>query len=210
MKKILVVIISAIFLSGCNRLDNHQPLSSHHLLFSKADKISQSFVSNRDDLNTVYICLRNTTRSEIPLRFLLSDETGLVIRSLDFTGGNIDNFDCTRFQFEKISSSKGKSYTASIETNLSPDLDATDEELLRYGLYIEAHGGGDYLAGFASVDGAEVPYDLHFKTLYTQPLPEILKESITQFLARLTKDPVFFLLFIALIVTFVYKLKKAK
>lgn len=210
MKKFIIIICSALFLSGCNRLDNHQPLSSHQLSFAKANSISQTFVAHRNNLNMVNICLRNSSRSPISLLFTLTDQTGAIIRELDFTGGNIDNFDCTRFQFEKIEDSAGRKYFATIATNLDPTLDVKEEALLRYGLLIEAHGGGDYLGGTASVDGIEVPYDLHFKTLYYQPLKEVITESWQGFILRLTQDPIFFIIFLLLIAWVVYRLKKAK
>jgi len=210
MKRFILVIISALLLSGCNRLDNHQPLSSHILSFAKANSISQTFVAHRNNLNMVNICLRNSSRSPISLRFTLADQSGAIIRKLDFTGGNIDNFDCTRFQFEKIKDSADRLYTATITTNIDPALEAKDEALLRYGLLIEAHGGGDYLGGTALVDGVEVPYDLHFKTLYYQPLSEVIKESWQGFFLRLTQDPIFFIIFLLLICWVVYRFKKAK
>ena len=210
MKKLALLIISALLLSGCNRLDNHQPLSSHPLSFTKVNVIKQTFVAHRNDLNMVYICLKNPARTLVPLRFTLTDDLGLVIRQLDFTGGNIDNFDCTRFQFEKIEDSADRKYFATIATNIDPALEAKDEALLRYGLLIEAHGGGDYLEGTASVDGIEVPYDLHFKTLYYQPLKEVIRESWQGFFLRLTQDPIFLIIFSLLIFWVVYRFKKAK
>ena len=209
MKKLALLIISTLLLSGCNRLDNHQPLSSHPLSFAKANAIKQTFVAHRNDLNMVYICLKNPARSLIPLRFTLTDDLDLVIRQLDFTGGNIDNSDCTRFQFEPVKDSALRTYSAAVSLVLDPSLTPKEQESLRSGLYAEAHGGGDYLGGTAYLDGTEVPYDLHFKTLYFQPLKEVLAESAWQLLHRATQDPLFFLVLLALIVGVIYQLKKS-
>ena len=210
MKKLALLLISALLLSGCNRLDNHQPLSSHPLSFAKVNVIKQTFVAHRNDLNMVYICLKNPARTLVPLRFTLTDDLGLVIRQLDFTGGNIDNFDCTRFQFDPIKDSVLRTYSAAVSVVLDPTLTSKEQESLRSGLYAEAHGGGDYLGGTAYLDGLEVPYDLHFKTLYYQPLKEVFAESAWQFLYRLTQDPLFFLVFLTFIGGVIYQLTKAK
>lgn len=210
MKKILLIVISAIFLSGCNRLDNHQPLQSSKLTFTKSDRIGQTFVSHRDNLNMVYMCVRNTGRSLIPLRFELKSDGGQVLRTLDFTGGNIDNDDCTRFQFEPLADSKNKVYEADIVTNLDPTLEPAEVTLLRNGVYIESHGGGDYKDGVAVVDGVPTQLDLHFKTLYSQPLNDVIKEAWQGLLARLTMDPTFLLIYLALLIFLMLKLKRAK
>lgn len=211
MKKFVLLVISTLFLSGCNRLDNHQPLSSASLSFAKANIITQTFLSHRDNLNAVSICLKNPSRSPIPLHFALADDTNSILRELNFTGGNIDNLDCTRFQFEPIPNSANRRYLASISLNLDPTLDPKEEVLLRYGLLIQAHGGGDYLDGTASVDGIETPYDLHFKTFYFQPLKEVVAESSRQFGHRLTQDPLFFLVFLSLLgaVTYYSRIRRS-
>lgn len=210
MKKIILILASAFILGGCNRLDVHQPLSSTRLVFTKANEISQTFVSHRNALNMVNICVRNPARSLIPLRFILKNSTNQVIRLLDFSGGNIDNDDCTRFQFEPVMDSKNQSYTAIIETNIDPLTSKEDEALLRLGLFVEAHGGGDYKEGVASVDGLVTPYDLHFKTLYQQDLASVLKESIGDFFIRLTQDPLFLIIFALLISGIIWKYHKLK
>lgn len=208
--KICLIIASGFILAGCNRLDNHQPLSSARLSFVKANEISQTFVSHHSALNMVHICLRNPGRSEIPLIFELKDKTGTVLRKLNITGGNIDNDDCTRFKFAPILDSQNQSYTALIKTNIDPKIDPADETLLRLNVGVEAHGGGDYLEGEASVDGVVTPYDLHFKTFYLQDLNDVVSESLRNLLVRLTKDPVFFLFFILLLIGIVWKYRQIK
>lgn len=206
--KVCLIIASGFILAGCNRLDNHQPLSSARLSFVKSNEISQTFVSHYGSLNMVHICLRNPGRSEIPLVFELKDKAGVVVRSLNLTGGNIDNDDCTRFQFAPIIDSQNQSYSALIKTNIDPKIDPADETLLRLNVGIEAHGSGDYKEGEASVDGVETPYDLHFKTFYQQDLKDVVNESIHNLLTRLTKDPFFFLVFTLLIISIVWKYRQ--
>lgn len=209
MKKILLVAISAIFLSGCNRLDNHQPLQSSKLTFTKSSRIGQTFSSHRDNLNMVYICVRNSGRSLIPLRFELKSDEGKVLRTLDFTGGNIDNDDCTRFQFEPVADSKNKTYEADIVAQLDSKLEPAEVALLRNGVYIESHGGGDYKDGVAMVDGQPTQLDLHFKTLYSQPLKDVIKEAWQGLIARLTMDPIFMSIYLSLLIFLILKLKRA-
>lgn len=210
ISRLCLIVLIGFILGGCNRLDNHQPLSSARLSFVKANEISQTFLSHHSSLNMVHICLRNPGRSLIPLVFELKDKTGALVRRLDITGGNIDNDDCTRFQFEPITDSQNQSYTASIKNNLDPRIDPADETLLRLNVGIEAHGGGDYLAGEASVDGVETPYDLHFKTFYQQDLKDVIIESIHNFLTRLTKDPLFFLIFVIFLIGIIWKYRQIK
>lgn len=210
MKKLFFITLTAIFLSGCNRLDNHQPLQSSKLTFTKSSRIGQTFVSHRDNLNMVYICVRNTGRSLIPLRFELKSDEGKVLRTLDFTGGNIDNDDCTRFQFEPVADSKNKIYKADIVAQLDPKLEPTEVALLRNGVYVESHGGGDYKDGVAMVDGQPTELDLHFKTLYSQPLRDVIKEAWQGLLVRLTMDPIFIFIYLSLMIFLIAKLRSAK
>ncbi len=210
MKKLLLVSLAAVVLGGCNRLDNHQPLTSHKLYFTKVNDLSQTFLSRRENLNIVSICLRNPDRTLIPLQFELTDEEGVTVRSLNFTGGNIDNSDCTKFQFEPVSDSKGKTYTAHIVVQLDDSLEPRTAEGLRSGLYAEAHGGGDYLAGVAMLDGVATDYDLHFKTHYRQDIREILKESLSSLGSRLTADPLFMFIYLIVLAWVVIKIWRTK
>ncbi|MFZ2200164.1 MAG: hypothetical protein WAV40_05275 [Microgenomates group bacterium] len=193
-----------------NRVDAHQPLSSHFIYFAKVDSISQSFVSHRPNLNIVSICLRNPSRLLTPLKFELLDSSSQVIRSINFAGGNIDSFDCTKFQFEPVTDSSGKSYIARIKTDLAQDLGPKEIESAKSGLYVESHPGGDYLGGNAYMDNVETMYDLHFKTMYRQELSAVFKESYQGFFIRLTKDPLFFLGFILILGLVIKKFRKAK
>jgi len=193
-----------------NRTDNHQPLSTHNLSFAKAESIGQTFVSHRPGLNIVSICLRNPNRLLTPLKFDLIDDQSIIVRSINFTAGNIDSFDCTKFQFDPIIGSAGKSYLAQITPILDPSLILKDQELTKSGIYIESHGGGDYLGGQALVNGQTTDYDLHFKTLYRQENLAIFKESYQDFFARVTKDPLFFLGFILFLGLVIWKYRKAK
>lgn len=193
-----------------NRVDNHQPLSSHFIYFAKADAIGQTFVSHRPNLNIVSICLRNPSRLLTPFKFELLDSSNQIIRTISFTGGNIDNFDCTKFQFDPVSDSSGKSYLAQISTDLAAGLDPKEIESAKSGLYVESHPGGDYIGGNAYVDSVETLYDLHFKTLYRQEISSVFKESYQSFFGRLTKDPIFFFGFIFLLGLVIWKYRKVK
>lgn len=210
MKKLALVVLAALFLGGCNRLDNHQPLTSHKLYFSKTDEISQSFLSHADSLNIISICLRNPDRTLIPLQFVLEDEAGTALRRLDFTGGNIDNTDCTKFQFEPVADSQDKRYSAHIVVKIDPGLEPRVQAGLRSGLYAEAHGGGDYVDGTASENGLDSGYDLHFKTSYRQAWRDVVSESVAQFGRRLTQDPAFLLPYLLLLIWTLTRLWRAK
>lgn len=206
MKKIILILFSAILLGGCNRQDAHQPLGGNKIFFSKAEVISQSFISSAPNLNITSICLRNVDRVLSPFEFSLHESTSSseAIRSIDFSGGNIDNQDCTRFQFEPVIDSEGKLYVAQIKPKLSLLEDP------RINIYLEANPGQDYLDGQAYVDNVETPYDLHFKTYYQQDLKTVVSESLSNFLIRFTKDPIFTLVWSALIIVVIWVYRKAK
>jgi hypothetical protein len=196
MKKLLLVGLAALFLGGCNRLDIHQPLTSHKLYFYKTNDLAQTFLSRRANLNTVYICLRNPDRTQIPLQFSLVDDQGVVVRQLDFTGGNIDNLDCTKFKFEPVVDSLNRHYTAHITVKLDPKLEPRAADGYRSGLHAEAHAGGDYQDGVALIDGVASEYDLHFKVYFFQDWRSVINESLAQLGRRLTADPLFMLIYL--------------
>ena len=206
MKKILVLILSSFLISGCNRLESHQPLGETKLFYKGVDSISESFQAANNNLNIVSICIRNPDRLLTPFTFTLHEATlsATPIRTVSFTGGNIDNQDCTRFQFEPVTDSKGKSYVASL-TPTQPNL-----VFPRGNIYVEAHAGNDYLQGESYLDFSPSPHDLHFKTNYYQPLKAVLRESLTQFIARVWQDPIFFLFYLVLLTTTTYLLLRRK
>lgn len=210
MKKIIFILLASFTLAGCNRIDSHQPLSSHKLSYLKSYSIGQKFVSNRDGLNMVNICIRNPSRVLLPLQFTLLDDAGIELRQLNLDAGNIDNVDCTRIQFEPISDSKGKVYTSIITVMKDSEPDSKYVELTKPSIFIEAHGGGDYLGGNAVVDGQESIYDLHFKTYYKQDLRSVIEESFSNFGVRLTQDLFFDIIFILLIIWVFKKYRDAK
>lgn len=211
MKKIFLVVLSALVLGGCNRLDNHQPLTSHKLYFYKTNDVAQTFKSHRANLNTIFICLRNPDRTQIPLAFTLVDDAGSIVRTLDFTGGNIDNFDCTKFKFEPLTDSADREYTAHIIVKLDPKLEPRAADGYRSGVYVETHAGGDYKEGTAFVDGVATDKDLHFKTVFYQDLRSVVSESLSQLVSRLTTgDPLFMLLYLGVMCWIVLKLWRTK
>lgn len=189
MKKLVLVFISAILLSGCNRLDVHQPLTSTFIKFDSAKVVSQSFVSTRENLNIVSVCLRSPTRNLAPFRFelwQLSPPT--LVREISFSGGNIDNSDCTKFQFDPIPESRQQSYLFKIIST-----DQAEDKLARATMYVEGYADNNYPNGTAMLDDFPLQLDLHFKTNYYQPLLSVFNESLSLFFSRLTLDPLFLL-----------------
>lgn len=184
---------------GINRTDAHQPLTNQKLPLTGHTSISQTFYSSENNLNIVSLCLRNPSRVLAPLEFSLHEATTSAkpIRTIPFSTGNIDNFDCTRFQFAPIGDSAGRSYAAQIRPLESEALYPL------IGVYVEAHNGQDYQAGDAYLDQAKTGYDLHFKTSYYQSLPAVAQESAAQFFRRLGQDPLFFLLY-ALVIIYLF------
>ena len=160
-----------------NRLDQHQPLTSVITRFYEGDTIAQTFVSNRDNLNTVSICIRNPDRALTPMTFKLS-EGDTTVRTIEFSGGNIDNEDCTKFKFEKITDSQNKTYVATIS---SPSVDKKVRSPATFS--VEMHEGV-----------------MHFKTFYYQEVSQVIIESTTQFFTRLGQDPFFILVWGAFVV----------
>jgi len=181
MNKLLFIIVSALFLSGCNRIDVHQPLTSALIPLTAGETVSQTFVANYDNLNIVRICLRNPDRVQTPIRFsLLVDKQE--IRGIDFNSSNIDNTDCTRLQFTPIPNSAGQMFTASIM--IYPP---KESNLPSTPIFVEQYG-----------------QDLHFSTNYYQSLSSTLHESWTQFVRRLSLDPAFLLPYLLLIVITIF------
>ena len=196
MNKLFIIIASALLLSGCNRLDVHQPLTSTFIKFDSAREITQSFVSNRENLNIISVCLRSPTRNLAPFRFeLWQQDPATLVREISFSGGNIDNSDCTKFQFQPIPDSHNKLYLFKIiSTNNSED------NLARATMYVEAYDDANYLGGSESLDSSPLQLDLHFKTHFYQSFKVVLGESWSQFVARLSLDPLFLIPYAGLIV----------
>ena len=168
-----------------NRLDQHQPLTTTITRFYEGDTISQVFYSNRNDLNTASICARNPDRALTPMTFKLMDGV-TIVRTLEFSGGNIDNEDCTKFKFDKIADSKHKTYTATIS---SPPVDKKLRSPAAFG--IEMHDG-----------------IMHYKAFYYQGLSEVVSESLAQIPPRLVSDPIFSILWGSLITFVIICLRK--
>ncbi|MFH2085966.1 MAG: hypothetical protein ABII21_04250 [bacterium] len=187
MKKIALVLVSAFFLSGCSRLDAHQPLTTSVIPLSGGESVSQTFLSTHDNLGIVSICLRNFERAQIPLHFSLSENSS-VIRSLDFSSANIDNTDCTRLSFEAVADSGGHTYVASVSAG--PPVKGS---LNPAKLSVETSGAG-----------------LHFKTFYRQELGSVIRESFAQFIARLTLDIAFLLPYLATLLVLLFLIIKKK
>lgn len=159
-----------------NRLDQHQPLTSTVTIFYEGDSIAQIFPSNRNDLNTVSICIRNPARALTPMTFTLT-EGDKVIRTIEFSGGNIDNEDCTKFKFDKIPDSQNKTYVATI--SLRP---------------------GDKNIGIPPVFNVEMHEGvMHYKTFYYQSVKDTVAESLAQLPPRILSDWTFFIIWGSLI-----------
>ena len=181
MKKLFLVFLASIFLSGCNRLDFHQPLTTTSPPLTAGTTVSQTFRANHNNLNIVSICLRNHERIDMPLRFSLS-EAGHEVRFIDFSSHNIDNTDCTRFQFAPLTDSGGRTFTASIIA-----LPTQTPALIPLVVGVEKHGT-----------------DLHFKTHYYQSPIDAVKESWSQFVYRLTQDLAFLIPYLLLLGGIIY------
>jgi hypothetical protein len=185
MKKIILVCLSTFILTGCNRLDIHQPRTSTVTQIQQGQSITQSFQSSRNNLNSVNICLRNPNRILIPLTFVLMQGEE-VIRTLDFSSGNIDVEDCTRFKFVPVENSAGKTYIAVIKT------------------YPPAEG----VLSPPTISVEKYDTDLHYKTFFYQPLKEVVQESLGQFYKRLFQDKFFILLWGGAVIYLIVRLLK--
>ncbi len=167
MKQIILICLSAFLLAGCNRLDLHQPRTATVSPIQQGQSVSQTFVASRNNLNSVNICLRNPNRILIPVTFLLMQDD-VVVRTLDFSSGNIDAEDCARFKFAPVENSGGKTYIATIKTYSVADVISPPA------IAVERYDA-----------------DLHYKTFFYQPLREVVQESLSQFSARLFGDKIF-------------------
>lgn len=201
-----MAILGTIAALTINRQDLHQPLTDTKHLFEKHDSIAQTFTSNYDNLNIVSICIRNPERSLLPLEFTLHESTVSAepVRTVAFSGGNIDNQDCTRFQFEPLEDSAGKSYVAQIKA-LKPE-----KEYSHSGMYVEGYGADDYVNGTAYLDNTVTGTDFHFKTSHRENLWSTVGESVIQFGARIGQDSVFFIFYTLLLGFIIYRLWKLR
>lgn len=187
MKKIALIIFASIFLSGCNRMDQHQPFTDGVSVLSPGGSIIQEIESSYDNLNTISICLRNPSHVTMPLTFKLT-ENNQVIRTLDFSSANIDNADCTKFKFVPVEGSAGRSYLAVIESIL-----ASTDQPLTTSITVEKSGT-----------------QLHYKTFYYQTLSQVISESVSQFYSRLFLDPWFLICWLGIVILIVFKLIRSK
>lgn len=197
MRNALIVIVFALLLSGCNRLDAHQPLTDTTIPLTLESSVSQTFLSSRDGLNIVSICIRNPKRALTPMQFKLYESTSNeVIREIQFSGGNIDNLDCTRFQFEPILTSRDRIYRAEVSA-----LEGGDPPL---GMHIEAYSVDDYLEGHTLIGDDTADYDLHFKTNYKQDRSGVISESVDKFVDRILIDNGFMSIYLIIIIFIIY------
>lgn len=202
----LIAIFASIAALTINRQDLHQPLTDTKLSFEKHSSMSQAFTSNYDNLNIISICVRNPERSLLPLQFTLHESTSSAApaRTLTFNGGNIDNQDCTRFQFDPITDSAGKSYVAVIKAT------KTEKEFSHSGIYVESYGASDYVRGEAYLDNIVNGTDFHFKTSHRENLWGTVNESLMQFRRRLGQDIPFFTFYILVVGLVIYRLWKKR
>lgn len=202
----IVAVLTGITLMGINRQDLHQPLSDTRLYLDTYSSISQTFTSSHENLNIVSICIRNPNREMTPLEFAIFESTSsaVPVRSLSFTGGNIDNQDCTRFQFEPVSDSAGKNYVAMIRAT------QPREVYPRAGIYVESYAGSDTIDGTAYQDTKEVKADLHFKTAYRERLRGTISGSISQFMRRVGQDLLFFIPYGAACIYLIIRMRRLK
>lgn len=202
-----LAILAGIVTIGINRTDVHQPLSDTRLYLDKYSAVSQTFTSTHNNMNIVSICIRNPNREMTPFEFAVYEGTSsaAAVRTLAFTGGNIDNQDCTRFQFEPIADSAGKSYVAEVRAT------RPREEYPRVGIYVESYAGEDSVDGAAYQDTKMIAADLHMKTAYRERLTVTVTKSITEFFTRAGQDLLFFILYGALFIYIlirIFRLKK--
>ncbi len=185
VKRLLLILSLAFFLSGCNRLDQHQPLTTEVSRVKPGDTIEETFLARRDYLNIVSICIRNPDRILLPVTFELWEKgQAAPLRTIDFSSGNIDNVDCTRLQFEPIPNSAQTTYTARLKVGATTALTNAPQFLT-----IEKDAG-----------------HLHYKTFYRQDIEEVIHESLTQLPPRLLADWGFLIVWVGLVGSLIWRL----
>lgn len=170
-----------------HRLDAHQPRTSSTLTLLPGDTITQTFLSNYNNLDIVSICLRNQDRLLQPLTFTLSNQQGEILRTIPISTGNIDNQDCTKFQFDPITNSADNTFSATITVATGSSVAAPGTQPIT----VEAYTGTDYPQGIALKNMVDTNLDLHFKTFYSQAYSSVIAESLAQILPRFGRDWVF-------------------
>lgn len=117
MKYIPVLIIIIILLPAVTLLSLRKEVGLKQteegkvLFFYGSQDYRFSFVSPKDNLNSVVIKLKNISiRNSKPVYFKLLENQG-VIKQIQINGSNIGDSSLVRFAFDEINNSKNKKYT---------------------------------------------------------------------------------------------------
>ncbi len=198
-KFFLISLIYIIFLFGFAFIlslgvrklpDFSQPEVKKEVWIYSEHDVSQSFTPVHDNLNTIYIYLRNISlRNREPLLFTVSDATGSVIRTINLTGYNVGDGDNVRLQFAPISDSGGKKYSLTLSSPSSVWANAVGVGFVADNTY----SGGEALVA------NEAPGDIAFSGYYF-PVNhrQVVISTVTDFMLKLARPQFFgYLLFTA-------------
>jgi len=116
----LLIILPSIFIKekpGINQLSfkNILPLDINH-------SYNQSFVSNKDNLNSVSVLLKNPSLSSYDIVYIeIQNNNFETLKSFSLSGRSIEDPGWVRFKFSPISSKKGDIFNLKITSNSLKD-----------------------------------------------------------------------------------------
>lgn len=170
--------------------DFSQPEVKKEVWIFSGHDVSQSFTPVHNNLNTIYIYLRNISlRNQEPLVFTVKDAAGSVLRTINLTGYNIGDGTNVRFQFAPIADSGGKKYTLNLSSPTSVWANAVGVGFIS----VDNYSGGE------AIVANEAPGDIAFSGYYF-PVnhSQVIISTLTGFIAKLARPQFFgYLIFTA-------------
>mgnify|MGYP001594425174 CR=1 FL=1 len=213
MKKIVIsftvvifflMILSGMFLVKRYRIDLNQEYIDDHLLLRHGSVLTQKFKARHNNLSTIKTLeatnpiINNKAANQEPLRFVLKEEqTGLVVRSLDFSGANVGEQEKLQMSFVSIADSKNKVYLLSIESLSSPSAKLVPEIKFSFSRKAELDGG----YGMISLAEPWIKGNLAVRTYYKDRLLFLSCDSMIDFFNRLQSDREFVVFYLVVILS---------
>lgn len=114
--------VTLLSILGIKRVpDVVQTLHTFEDMIYQDHSVTQSISPQHAGLNVINVFLKNIAlRNRDPLKFILKDQTGTIIREINFNGANVGDGEMIRLQFLPVPDSAEKSYTFTISAPVTP------------------------------------------------------------------------------------------
>lgn len=188
---LLVLLVSAFGVR--KRVDIAQTRGDTLYRLHGNKKVGQTFIANNDNLNIIFLDLKNSAlKNQKPIYFRLEEtKTAQNLREIEINGRNVGDPSSVRFQFEPVLDSAGKSYYFYLE---SPD--STEEDAIE--IYYSSQD--IYSRGEMIVDNQKMIGELCFTSYYYPgSKTTMIREVIKDFTFRLLNDRSFVIVYLALL-----------